>query len=291
MSDATPQKLTQRAAATLAPNQIKLGSSLALLGDIGKVTMQIGVSIDRFVQQTFGGADNLNRWLVGAAEKARLIGQVLAEYEVVLDASEKTVYAGLPKYSWFYDPRMDLPTFVRLAGLIAANDEAKINEVLMAHFSERIDEIETAILSSNPSRQEILRAAFRAHRDGSHVLSIPTFLAQADGISCELLGEEYFVFKKSKDRPHDLIAEVTDDLYLTGALRILIPKGTLRIRSEDAKPGDFNRHAILHGSDTSYGTQLNSFKSISLLNFMSEMNGEVKANRLKRTPSRPAPSV
>jgi len=45
----------------------------------------------------------------------------------------------------------------------------------------------------------------------------------------------------------------------------------------DSFPCKLNRHAILHGQDPDYGTEINSLKSISLLVYISDL---VKYNRI-----------
>ena len=102
------------------------------------------------------------------------------------------------------------------------------------------------------------------------------------GISRELIGVEYFVSSKHRDRIEALLQEVAGDFFLEAALRALLPTGAIRVHSSKKKDGSFNRHAIMHGVDVDYDNELNSLKAVSLLNFMSRMNDSRREHLLSK---------
>jgi len=202
-----------------------------------------------------------------------------------LGAVDQALYDDLLEYSWFVDGEIDPDVVLRVAGFVLSKDENAVDREMMGHFRERSDAIQTELVTRHPTRAIILEAAFAAHREGKHELSVPVFLAQADGISRELLGEAFFQRAKSGGKAEKLLEEMTDGSYLESALRALIPVGTLRKQRSEVKPGEFNRHDVLHGFDTDYGSERNSLKAVSLLCFMRSMLEQVTESRRRRAVS------
>jgi hypothetical protein len=192
-----------------------------------------------------------------------------------LNDAEQQVFTQMVEHGWFFNPTMDAATFFYLADLVNSKKGEELDRKMSDYFRGQLAAIETDLIAKNPDRGRILSEAFEAQRGNKYVLSIPVFLAQIDGISKELLGAEYFRYAESKNSPAKLIQQITGDYFLESALRALIPKGPMRASAGDRErlncPPILNRHAVLHGEDLSYGTELNSLKAISLLNFMSEM--------------------
>jgi hypothetical protein len=95
------------------------------------------------------------------------------------------------------------------------------------------------------------------------------FLAQADGISEELFGEQFFTYRSwsEKLKAHQVLqnGQLTD--YGRFLLHPLVQKGKIREHTQELlSQNDYlNRHAILHGMDLNYATEKNALKSISLL--------------------------
>ncbi|MOA18770.1 hypothetical protein D3C78_1391090 [compost metagenome] len=126
----------------------------------------------------------------------------------------------------------------------------------------------------------------KAHREfgeGAYTLSIPVFLAQADGIFSEITSIKS---PMGKDRGKELTrggeqvkAAIGDD---TDANQLLFPILQLHefdiLKSQkdrDAKCtasgktfDALNRHQVMHGEVSDYGTELNSLKAFSLLVFV-----------------------
>jgi hypothetical protein len=233
---------------------------------------KIRATIAGFVNDVFGGPEQMQESLLRMVKNAAILVAALPQVEQRVAAAEKSVFERLLDYAWFFDPAMDADIFFRLAQLVDAQDEDAINRIMANNFRARLDAIAPELAANDPPRARLLTDAFAAHREQRYALAIPVFLAQADGISRDLMGAEYFTFLKSKGLPEALIVQVAGDFFLESALRALIPKGTIREHTSKMAAGSFNRHAILHGIDTAYDSELNSLKAISLLNFMSTMN-------------------
>jgi len=173
----------------------------------------------------------------------------------------------LIKHGWYFDMGMPYPWIQRLAlKLEKPNNIEQIEEIFQEYFVTGIDNIESNIISKYSNREHILKDAFEAHRQGKYNLSIPIFIIQADGISKEILGENYFNGKKSKIKQFIEVGGITglDKICLESLLGDEVPISQ-STRKEDEIP---NRHYILHGNALKYGTKINSLRIVSFLNFI-----------------------
>jgi len=173
---------------------------------------------------------------------------------------------------WFVSDKIDRFDVFDLAEEGRLTDASR---TLVKYFRSHLRSIQHLLSEAFPEREQIFHQAFRAHRKKLYFLSVPIFLIQADGICFDVLGANYFRKRKRRPATADLVKDISGTPYL-GAflepLRIILPvsKDT---RYLDSKGRDFNRHSILHGLTASYGTEINSFKSLSLVHFLSTVVG------------------
>ena len=146
-------------------------------------------------------------------------------------------------------------------------DTYSCNIRMIRHFRNRIDDIERELIDSNASRQHIISEGCMNHHEERYNSSIPIFLSQADGIFSESSNASPFMLKGRDNASNDpRLDEISRHLFSINTLPIWIG-GTKR-------PSSFvglNRHQVLHGEATSYGTEENSLKAISFLNFVNSL--------------------
>lgn len=112
---------------------------------------------------------------------------------------------------------------------------------------------------------------------GHYELAIIGIFRAIDGICGDKLNEAFFIKKKSDN--NEYIPVIADDLlqvqndflkiFITPILHdcpIFVHKSMV-----DKFPSKLNRHAAVHGRDSSYGTQENFLRSLSLLKYVSDM--------------------
>lgn len=170
---------------------------------------------------------------------------------------------------WYASPDLSIPAMFRLAEAFTPENVAAANEALCDYFESELDAVESHLVSQLPERSRLLAAAFAAHRRSEYALSIPVFLAQADGICQKITGEQLY----SKDRSGtpklaDLLITPDTPLFTKSMLAPIIEPApiTANARARQQLPDNIlNRHAVLHGESTDYDTRLNSCRSISLL--------------------------
>jgi hypothetical protein len=157
-----------------------------------------------------------------------------------------------------------------------------------ANFQEFVDRL----LANNPSRSSAIAAAAKAHLEfgtDGFFLSTPVFIAQSDGLLSEILSVEspLGMMRDVKGQPkvrsttagHLLKQRFKSDQE---SLDLLHPFFTLhesdflkssaaRSQSSSSNVAAFtalNRHQVMHGECSDYGTEVNSLKAFSLLVFV-----------------------
>lgn len=212
----------------------------------------------------------INNWMAWAAAASKV-------HEQVLDA---LLSRGWCHSYHFTDQQIVYLGEWRLEGRLDEIDE------FMAEFTRRrVDVIRATARAKFPVRAPILSDAFDAHISGKYTLSIPAFLAQLDGIGCEVFGlSRQFFVQKNRERglskvvgtfryPWDEQAyrlSHTDRIMLSALER----RWSLGLDTNErtiGPPSQLNRHGVLHGLDTDYPTELNSLRCILLLGYVLEV--------------------
>ena len=157
--------------------------------------------------------------------------------------------------------------------ILRNKDKNKLSEWFKDFFRERLDDIKQKLIDSYPDRSHILQEAFEAHSECKYNLSVPVFLAQADGIFWETTPKKQSLFR-AKQRKEATGKHASQILGYTAnyihPLEITLP--LWMSEGDRAKGGGsffkLNRHQVLHGESVDYGTEENSLKAISLLNYL-----------------------
>lgn len=128
------------------------------------------------------------------------------------------------------------------------------------------------------SRLPVLEQIIEGHKQKLYYLSVPTCFAQIEGVIAEGFGHTgrmtYDYYKKYL---YKLL-----DTRLSGeqAMQEFISKVVFANFVWGSQlSSDFSRHAILHGSDTRYGTAKNSLRSILLFDYIQGKFGYVSVDK------------
>ncbi len=152
---------------------------------------------------------------------------------------------------------------------------------------------------SNPlfvPRMKIIRDALDSHINGKYTLSVPTLLAQVEGIV-----NDFVVCMNLSLKPHksEHLKEAIVHSPVVNLSALLTFEGLLEIfekvyESRDfakvplKKRGLFNRHTVLHGRQVGYDTQINSLRAFLILDALSVLlvideEEAAKSKRKKRS--------
>lgn len=120
-------------------------------------------------------------------------------------------------------------------------------------------------------RRKAVRLAIKAHRERQYELSIPTLLPFIDGLAAVVMDGK--VGKSSKTiLVKDAVADyrVGNDFELAAeCVQTVVDALVYKHYQFGAKtPSSVNRHGILHGRISTYGSELNSYRVILLLDVM-----------------------
>jgi len=220
-----------------------------------------------------------------AVEAAESISTTLQEIQTGLPNDVRVLALNGWFISFWHTPLQILST---LAGWIEGGEAERVDAHFSEHFDKIMNEIKSPLFENYPDRERVLSKAFAAHEQGDYELSIPVFLAQADGIAKQALNLEVYTRRGDlrqilRDRIEELITDAATGHYLLLVLEDL--PLTASTRSENYAPGSLNRHGILHGIDSSYGTRLNSYRAISWLQYTDQFREAVEeADRGNQEP-------
>jgi hypothetical protein len=131
-------------------------------------------------------------------------------------------------------------------------------------------------------RKKAIRAAIAAHKKRQFDLAIPALLPLIDGLAAEVVSGTPNLRKKSiyaKDAAASYNAEEAEvwSECVEQVVCSLIYKD-YDFRTSKRPPSSVNRHGILHGRIVDYGSELNSYRVILLLNVMVKI-AENKTNK------------
>lgn len=150
------------------------------------------------------------------------------------------------------------------------NQAHRLPELILEHYSANgCGALREAVYAWNDlpcfgSRAHIFAAALEQHVSGSYVLPVPALLPAIEGVTRDFLATLGLTERVNWTRVHGLIR-----LSLRGseyAAAIPFARTLMRVvyasfdPSCDIGNAVLNRHAILHGADTGYGSEENSLR-------------------------------
>lgn len=228
------------------------------------IEMVIGAALEKLPDR--------GRAALAIAQSARAFPEVVREASIAL-----------AKRGWYYDLEIPTGDFLDIHAWIADGNWDAVTSHLAQHFERRAPAIEAALLDTHPARVEPLRQAFETARLGLFFVAIPTLLAQADGLSMDILGGKLFKSENKQPEAAKGLAQMPLDESTLKFLASLQQNSGFNAaeRYEHEFPDSPNRHAILHGRDCEYGTRINYLKTLSLLAFVGlnvpEILGEARS--------------
>ena len=182
----------------------------------------------------------------------------------------------LGQRGWYIE--MDMPVTLppELADWLE-NDYPAAVDWLVGYYRGRAPAIIEDVATRFAARRRVLQLAFEAHGRGEYELSVPIFLIQADGLCIQLIGVSLYRERATSKYIEQLPAD-----RLTRALHEPLVGSPISAPYDPPWSGEhLNRHAVLHGAATDYGTEVNSLKAISLLQYVATVVGEAPADQDK----------
>ena len=228
----------------------------------------------------------MRSWFGQVLSTVQTVGAALAPVLIEFGAALRDMpprleqaVADLARHGWYVDGQHDIKQLQTLQALINTGNTEQVDGLLMGYFERRLDGIEATLVAELPRREKILHAAFAAHRRGDYELSIPVLLIQADGACVDLTEHHFFQKTRGTQLPevatHIAATQGSSRAMFLGPIHLELPinaseKARARIAAARGWTTwtELNRHQVLHGESVDYGTELNSLKAVSLLNYL-----------------------
>lgn len=222
-------------------------------------------------------------------EFIRTVGAALEESVRKEAEAQPRVFPYLLDQGWYVTYRFPVHLMIRFDELLQAANHEEVDRLMCDLAREGMEEVENSLRARFPHREPILTDAFHAHRERKYTLSIPVFLAQIDGIGCEVLGVPQQFFKdperwQALDEKLGAFTFCGQPYVPMGVQQeILAPlreKWSLATNTKDrearraSKPwfGPLNRHGVLHGLDVNYPSEENSLRCVTLLEYLIDVD-------------------
>lgn len=209
----------------------------------------------------------LGKWVEENDDAIRRITKRLLEEPLDTKTRQENLEK-LAELGWYLDPGMTLFAPTQLVRALSEGHEQEVLDAVRNYYAQRLDVIEETVRASFPHRDEILRDAFDAHRDGKYSLSVPVLLTQVDGMWHDRVSKSLFMRRERSEAVDDLDQENQHRFFepLIGVFNESIPLW-MSVNERSATFTELNRHQVLHGEVVDYGTEENSLKAISFLSF------------------------
>lgn len=177
---------------------------------------------------------------------------------------------------WFFGWHDGLKSLMDLVESLETTQSSTVDDIMVAYYRTNLQPFSDEITSQYPNRAAAIRAAVNAHTslgDQGYSLSIPVFIAQADGLLAEITGVESMtkaasvLREKYADDPR-LLDLLYPFLELRGSGFMMSAKARQDAAQTTGKSFTaLNRHQVMHGERSDYGTEMNSLKAFSFLVF------------------------
>ena len=181
----------------------------------------------------------------------------------------------IAQHGWFLDLDSNLSMPSHIVSLIKNKKIEKADEYLIQYYEENLEDIRRELIHRHPKRKIIFEEAIDCHLQSKYYVAVPTLLSQVDGICFDFTGKKYFMGsdKAAIAEEFEKLSGQIIEIFLTPIKTNLpITAG----KNQQNLQCTLNRHEVMHGVITDYGTKTNSLKSLSMLKYFSDILHELK---------------
>lgn len=188
----------------------------------------------------------------------------------------------IAQHGWYMEFNSDIRIITLLGSELSRKKEEIATDYLLKYYTRHLERIFTELKERHSSRGEIFDEIYKALEQQQYFVAIPCILSQVDGICYDFSHKKFFLKDPDQHLPQvrseiEKLSNSALDLFLTPFQR-QTPIMVQEKKIQDY-PCTLNRHEIIHGVNTTYGSQLNSLKCISLLKYVSDVINEVSKAR------------
>lgn len=187
------------------------------------------------------------------------------------------------QHGWYPHIMADLHIAPTFAEAIKSNRFDYADKIMMDYYSSNAGSIFEILIERHPNRKQILEVVKKAFAEKNYYLMIPAALAQVDGICHDHTNKKFFLKIRDPKSKYQYFSEVLNELdiqsdsFFEVYLAPMLQNSPIMAYEGDTNKfqSKFNRHKVLHGVSTDYGTQINALKTISLMIYVSDILTEL----------------
>jgi len=179
----------------------------------------------------------------------------------------------LARQGWYPGASMPLDVLSEGATLLASA-EKEGNELLAEYFRSTLGSLESELSSRHPRHADAIRQTLQAHTAESYYVSVPSFLILAEAIAKDRGLPSPYEKQQGQKPMKDALLSRDEFRAAVGLLAPLLVSAPLDWSADQRKSyGNpvLNRHLILHGECSDYGTEMNSLRALSHLAYVSDV--------------------
>lgn len=188
-------------------------------------------------------------------------------------------FTQLSERGWYVSPQIfDEVSISKIPSYFKPENNSLFEELIVSEVEKNLPTIIENCQVSFEKRSSVFEDIKKLFEDGHYRAVVLMCYTQADGISKDTLGVSFF----DKDSGQEyklrlyLKLKVLEINHSDSIIQQLdIPSNEITAYSKDSMFQDpekrvktFNRHLIIHGHSTDYGTKLNAVRAICLLDFL-----------------------
>lgn len=185
----------------------------------------------------------------------------------------------LAQYGWFIEMNPDAYSSKMFETKLEEEKDIKVVvKALMKYYQTHLKKIIKEICGRYPKRSNYISVQIMSnYTQGHYDIAITGILTQVDGICSDKLKQYFFIKEKKGNYKHlpsivGNLIRVRNDFYKVYIAPLLSDCPIYTYQSKiDEYPCKLNRHLIMHGKDTNYGSKENFLKSVSLLKYVSDI--------------------
>jgi hypothetical protein len=183
----------------------------------------------------------------------------------------------LAQFGWYIGANIPLLKALDAMTYAKLGKQSEIDKLFFKYYSNNLDKLASEIGNQYSSRKPIIDEAVKCHNSKMFYASTSLFLAQADGIC----NGELFKTRRSKEAIKKFIKESSESDKISAYLSPILEESAIDIYhpDKDRFNSDLNRHGVMHGYDTDYGTEMNSLKAFSLVCYIKDFIDRYNKNK------------
>lgn len=223
--------------------------------------------------------DNISKNLNSISADIKIfVDSLIEQSDVLISHIEKLSF--ISQHGWYVGFEvLDTIEFSKLKEIGETKDLKKIEQLFLDNADEFINDILDLSIKKHPKRVNILNEIKSLYQSKYYYSTIILSYSQIDGISTENWGFGFF----DKQKPnYELKLSKEFEPSEKGVMSLLanqlgFSNNEITINSKDEsvqtnKDTSFNRHLVMHGHSTGYGTRLNAIRSIFLFDFINSLD-------------------